>query len=324
MRNLLQYAPNAFRVGTLALCVGNAVLAVAVKVNADTGREGMLNFGRSLLQYVDGQALSRTRTLSLNGAQLKFATGTTNDSVEHVANFYARGCNGRSGGLGEQVQEFLRQADRAQQSTGAAANEIGEIPFTTFKTVADSEGIVFCLDMGAQRVSMAEFLARIRRATETGDLSAVGGFRYVYISRDSTPNARTHVVGYWSDGSASLNLTRMFPVTGDAPGRDVPQLPRPAGLRRTLSAYELGTAYSYNVYEGFTPRARVEEQLRTQLVRDGWTLIPLRHPRTRENLQGQNLLTFERGAANVMYVLGEENGRTSLATFAQEASAILR
>lgn len=324
MRNLLQYAPNAFRVATLALCVGNGVLAVAVKVNADTGREGMLNFGRSLLQYVDGQALARTRTLSLNGAQMRFATGTTTDSVEAAANFYARACNGRSGGLGEQVQEFLQQANRAQASQSGHSEAIGEIPFTTFKTVADSEAIVFCLDMGSQRVSMAEFLARIRRATESGDLSAVGGFRYVYISRDSTPNARTHMVGYWSDGSAALNLLRMFPPSGDAPGRDVPQLPRATGLRRTLSAYELGTAYSYNVYEGHTPRARVEEQLRTQLVRDGWSLIPLRHPRTRENLQGQNMLTFERGGANVMYVLGEEHGRTTLATFAQEATAILR
>ncbi len=324
MRNLLHYAPNAVRVATLALCVGNAVLAVAVKVNADTGREGMLNFGRSLLQYVDGQGLSRTRTLSLNGAQLKFATGTTNDSVETAANFYARACNGRSGGLGDQVHEYLQQAESAQRSLGEAATEVTETPFTTFKTVTDTEAIVFCLDMGSQRVAMAEFLARLRRATETGDLSAVGGFRYVFISRDTAPNARTHMVGYWSDGSGALNLTRMFPPTGDAPGRDVPQLPRPTGLRRTLSAYEVGTAYSYNVYEGRTPRARVEEQLRTQLVRDGWTLIPLRHPRTREALHGENLLTFERGSANVMYVLGEDQGRTSLATFAQEASAILR
>jgi hypothetical protein len=325
MRNLLQYAPNTIRVVALGLVVGNAVIAVTLKATADTSREGLRSLGRSMLRYADGRTMNSVRSLSLNGLETRFATGSTTDSVRQVMDFYAARCREVDGQMSAQVRERLPAGSSgrplpADFDDTVSVNEA----VTMIRFVTDTEGMLVCFDAGRGRVDYVEFINRVRQAVERGDVTGAADFRYVYASRLGAGDRTTHVAGFWTEGSA-INPGRMFPESGDAPGRAVPSLPRPAGLRRTLSAYERGTPYSYSMFAGATPSGQVEQQLRRDLVAQGWTFVPI-NPRGARQVgavrPGEHLLSFERGPANVMFHVTAEGGRTSVVQFSEEASAI--
>ena len=64
---------------------------------------------------------------------------------------------------------------------------------------------------------------------------------------ERSPRGGSRVVTLWSEGS--LDLGRMFPAAGDAPGTDSSVVPRPAGSRRTLSASVEGFPAAIRIYE---------------------------------------------------------------------------
>jgi hypothetical protein len=325
MRNLLRYAPNTIRVVALGLVVGNGVIAVALKAAADTSREGLRSLGRSMLRYSDGRAMSNVRTLSLNGLETRFATGSTTDSVRQVMDFYAAKCREVDGQMSAQVRERVPavSASRGLPADFDDAVSVNEA-VTMIRFVTDTEGMLVCFDAGRERVDYVDFINRVRQAVERGDVTGAADFRYIYASRLGASDRTTHVAGFWTEGSA-INVGTMFPATGDAPGRAVPALPRPSGLRRTLSAYERGTPYSYATFTGTTAPAQVEQQLRRDLVAQGWTYVPF-NPRGARQAgaigAGEHLLSFERGPANVMFHVTSERGQTSVVQFSEEASPI--
>lgn len=317
MKNLMQYVPNTIRVLAVALVVGNAVVAVTLKAAADTSRESLRSFGRSMLRYSDGRTLSNVRTLSLNGMNVRFATGSTPDGVRQVMDYYAAQCRELDGQMSTQV--------RARVATGTMPAELRDNvdvneAVTMMRFVTDREGYLICFDAGRERVDYVEFINRVRQAVERGDVTGAADFRYVYASRLEDSDRSTHVVGMWTERSP-INIGRMFPDSGDAPGRAVPGLPRPQGLRRVLSGYEVGQPYSYSVFTGRTALPVLESQLRRDLVAQGWTHHALRQQRAGMR-PGEMLLSFERGSESVMFHLLHERGETTVTQFSEEGSPI--
>lgn len=325
MRNLLQYAPNTIRVVALALVVGNAVIAVTIKATADTSREGLRSLGRSMLRYSDGRTMANARTLSLNGMNVRFATGSTPDSVRQVMDFYASKCREIDGQMSAQVRARIP----AGPTAGTLPTDLRETvdvneAVTMLRFVTDTEGMLVCFDAGRERVDYVEFINRVRQAVERGDVTGAADFRYIYASRLGRNDRTTHVAGFWTERSP-INVERMFPTAGDAPGREVPSLPRPQGMRRTLSAFERGTPYSYSVFTGRTPAEQLENQLRRDLVAQGWSYVPYNGQAARRVgalPAGERLLAFERGAANVMFHMSAEGGQTSVVQFSEETAPI--
>lgn len=323
MRNLMTYAPNAIRVLAVAFVAGNVTLAVAVKAGADSTREGLRSFGRSVLRYADGRSLNQTRAVSFNGADIRMVTGSTRDSVRQVLDFYAARCREIDGGMSEQV------LDQVQRRTGRRAftlpREVTDTldvnpAGTLIRFTTDTEGMLVCFDAGRQPTSYAQFIQRMVRAVESGNLTGAADFRYVYASRLDTNSESTHVVGFWTENTA-LNIPQMFPTTGDAQGRAVPGLPRPQGLRRVLAAHERGTPYSYTTFLGRTSSAAIEAQLRRDMVSAGWQLLSTR----RSDLQlrpGEHLLNFERGREAVVFHVTHDRGETSVVQLSEEAAPI--
>ncbi|MDP3276819.1 MAG: hypothetical protein Q8Q09_16585 [Deltaproteobacteria bacterium] len=296
---------------------------MAIKAAADTSREGMVAVGRSMLRYSDGRALSQARTLSLNGARLKFSTGSTPDSVRQVIDHYAADCRRNDGQLGEQFRSMLPALRERSQAPAPATPDFAETAdsFTMFRFSGDSEGMLFCFDVGTARMDLREFSRRLEQVAATGDLSKVGNFRYVFASRATPSDRSTHIVGFWGDGSP-VNVTTMFPATGDAPGREVTGAARPTGLRRMFNAYEVGVPYSLSMYSGTVPIGRVEDQLRREMVSNGWQLIPHNHQQA--GRPNERLFVFERQNNNLTYFLNQEEGITQVVQFAEEGSASTR
>lgn len=322
MRNLMTYAPNAIRVLAVAFVAGNITLAVAVKAGADSTREGLRSFGRSVLRYADGRTLGQTRAVSFNGAEIRVTAGATNDSVRQVLDYYAARCREIDGGMSAQVRQRMesrgvRSGTLPREFTDTLdVNEAG----TLLRFTTDTEGMLVCFDAGRQPTDYAQFIQRMIRSVESGNLTGSADFRYVYATRPNPNSTATHVVGFWTENSA-LNVQQMFPSSGDAQGRSVPGLPRPQGLRRVLAAYEHGTPFSYSTFVGRTSSAAIEAQLRRDMVAAGWQVLV--GNRSAMSLRpGEHLLSFERGRESVMFHVTHERGQTSVVQLSEEAAPI--
>jgi hypothetical protein len=251
-----------------------------------------------MMRYADDRAMGPVRRMEINGAQLEFATGTTDDSVRTVLDHYARRCASRSGRVDEQLAEIAHRAN----ANGAPSTGEGQSSLTTIRHSTDNQGYVACLDVGETRLTVEEIQRRVESFVRTGNLTDVGRMRYLYAERSST--GRTRFLGFWTDNE--INVTRMFPTTGDAPGEDPADVPRAPGLRRLLQASEVGEQYSMSIFAGAAPRERVEQHYRTEMPRHGWTLIPMRGGQP--DLRGQSMLTFEKGATTVSLVFDTTSG----------------
>ena len=91
-------------------------------------------------------------------------------------------------------------------------------------------------------------------------------YRYVYAQPGSE---KTVVITVEADGK--VELKKLFPEEGDAPGADAPGVPRPPGARRTLSAREEGSPQQMTLYvtKDKNP-AELEAWYRTRLPDHGW------------------------------------------------------
>jgi hypothetical protein len=79
----------------------------------------------------------------------------------------------------------------------------------------------------------------------------------------------TTLLVFWTEGSAPV--FSVFPKTGDAPGRDPKDLPRPPTSQRMLSAAEQGAPYSITLYRmpNQTPE-QLRQWYRRELETRGW------------------------------------------------------
>jgi hypothetical protein len=153
-------------------------------------------------------------------------------------------------------------ADRIALPKGAAAH------VAVMRNEADGRGMVVCFvdDPNAPALPLVE---RMRALAETSDLSKLGKFRYVFVEPSQGGKGGTHVVTLWSDGE--VNLKRMFPASGDAPGTDSLVAPRPAGSRRTLAASVDGYPASVRIYESLASRESVDRMYEQSLTAKGFT-----------------------------------------------------
>jgi hypothetical protein len=169
--------------------------------------------------------------------------------------------------------------------------------------------------VGDERQGVEGLLARLTAFAESGDLARVGGLRYVYAR---ATDEGTHFLVFHTD--ESLNIYEMFPQTGDAPGRDVPGLPRPEGARRFMSAWEEGDPHAITMYA--TTRQSADELrgwYREALPGAGWTLYEPTEAQLerftqhwseadRRGVRDARALHAEHGDQHVMVVLADDRG----------------
>lgn len=189
------------------------------------------DFGRHLMKYADAAHQTEPSELLLNGASFFFSTGASESSVHDVLEHFHAACLKRGPQLHTLWQDPKLPPDLLKKAE--AARETGILDGVV-RVEGEETGVVACLDTGGEALDSLTLIRRIQGFVETGDASVVGDLRYVMVEKGQVHE--TTFVTAWTDGP--LNLREMFPPEGDAPGMDIPDLPRPEGARRVLSSFQ--------------------------------------------------------------------------------------
>jgi hypothetical protein len=252
-RSLRMAAYSAFAFGILALAASRSVYADV--------REMGLGIGHQLAKLEDltGEAY----LIRFNGMEMRRASAHTAQSAREVLDRYESYCRENPGALGRAMGDIPSALeDRIDRPNDAAMRA------SVVRDEANGRGMVVCFvdEPGAPRQPLVD---RLRALSETGDLSKLGRFRYAFAEPSS--KGGTHVVTFWSDGG--LDVKKMFPAEGDAPGTDSALAPRPAGSRRTLSASVDGYPAAVRIYESRATPEAIERMYDETLKAKGFTKV---------------------------------------------------
>ena len=156
-------------------------------------------------------------------------------------------CHEHSGGLGEAIGKLPSEAH------GTKVPEQMRDPAKWLTVRGDGSdkdfGQISCFTRTDQ-TTLGGFVDRLTRFMATGDVSELGDMRYAVARR--VTDRSTHVLAIWTQGR--FNIADMFPEKGDAPGNDLPEIPRPQESTRLFSADFPGHPYAARIYE--THRSR--------------------------------------------------------------------
>lgn len=287
-----------FKTGRVLLLLGVLHAAIffvcAQSVKADV-EQMLMSLGAEMMRYGQATRQDAPRTLTLNGQALKLSVGSTKDPLADVLDHYENKCINHDGGLSKQQNRAYRKSG---QRLTARQNRLLD---TTLRQDAAEQGFVVCLDSGTNEISWNDWTKRLSRFLQTGNVSEVGQLRYVYAHR---AKRSTTLVTLWAEGP--LNVWEMFPNAGDAPGFDLPNVPRPHGSRRLLSARESGFAQSVNVYG---VKALSGDQLfkfyRHALPKQGWHLTEDPQMKSRPS-HAPHVLLAERDSRMLTIITGTD------------------
>ena len=223
--------------------------------------EQLLDAGQLLMGYANAERQDGARTVLVNGESMHFSTGVTHDSPHTLLEQFTAMCDAHDGGS---VERFTALPAHFGQPHGAALDPV-------YRYETDAGGVIACLDLGEQELSLAELHARVRAFEHSHDMHDIGDVRYAYAQAGGE-DGLTHFVTAWTEGS--FRIDHMVAQRGhDAGGTDLENVPRPPGAYRTMSAAEVGNPDSAVQYAGSSMSGwQLEGYYERALVDAGWTL----------------------------------------------------
>ena len=251
-RTLRMTAYGCFAFGVLGAAAARSVYADVREMGLSTGHE------LAKLEDLTGDGY----LIHVNGADAHRASANTALGVHEVMDRYESYCKSSPGALGRAMQDIPNALiDRIEMPKSSLRSSV-------VRSDNEQSGMIACFVDNPDAPS-ASLAARLTALSRTGDLSELGRFRYAFAERSK--GGSTHVVTFWSD--SELNLQKMFPAQGDAPGTDSALAPRPAGSRRTMSASVDGYPAAVRIYEAAGNRATVAQSVDASLRERGFATM---------------------------------------------------
>lgn len=308
LRQRLYVLRRLLRVTLLAAALAVLVGLLALgRARANLG-EVLVDAGSEMMRFEGATRQDVGRSMLINGARLRMSSGASEATLDEVLDFYEQACRSRAGDLDVLLRRTASAATTAPASSsvlGRIANSLGLGPI--LRTAHGAKGVVACLDVGSESMTLSDWMSRLSRFQETGNVSDVGLLRYVYV--ESTGSG-THLVAFWSEGE--LNVRRMFPGSGDVDGVDPAGVPRPKGSRRILSGWEDGHGESVAVYSNIAMPVRDSVTwYRENLLQGGYQRVPSRSEALEVFQRGDTMLSlvFEADGADRTRVTVLSTGR---------------
>ncbi|MBX3193155.1 MAG: hypothetical protein KF819_39590 [Labilithrix sp.] len=249
--HLVVPSARALRMAAYSLFAFGALAAAASRSVYADAREMGISVGHQLTKLED--LTGAASLVRVNGAELHRASARTPQSTREVLDRYEAHCRKSPGTLGRVMRDIpTALADRIDLSHD------DRLRASIVRDEHDGRGMVVCF-VDDEDASSRGLVEKLRAVVDTGDLSKLGRFRYVFAEPSRSSEGGTHVVTFWCDGE--LNVQKMFPASGDAPGTDSALAPRPAQSRRTLSASVEGYPAAVRVYESSARRPEIERAM---------------------------------------------------------------
>jgi hypothetical protein len=249
--------------------------------------ETILGLGDAMAPYLDDKHTTEApRRFIVNGQRLWVAVGHTAHQPARVASWYAD----RYHESGEALGQIARSLP------GAPPPPPTELTFGD-----DANGGLVAFDMG--KPSALELVRRFHAFVRTRRLGELGQMRLVRWSRE--PDGGTRFLTAWTDKRFALD--RLMPPPGtDVEGGDLPDVARPAGMRRVLALEEAGRPYHTRVYEGSGGISSVAAELTAVMRARGWSGDDAAAARTSAgDDDGSVQLRFSRDGRTVRYSIAE-------------------
>jgi hypothetical protein len=270
------------RASCVTACLAAAILACLLSTAKARLGESLIEFGEQLTLSTGGTLSSGTSHFVINGLEFNRLTSTTPLSVKQALDRLNGFCQQRAGVRGP--DDLLTASTTGTPEPLALGG--------SYRHEAENAGVLACIDTGGP-LSVPELTTRLKDFARTGNLSSVGRLRYVLARREKSV---TSILALWTDGDAPI--LHLFPKAGDAPGRDIPDVPRPENSERVLSAWQPGVPYALTVYRSRgSSIPALSHWYEAQLTQHGWRVIPARAPDTLIAQQGTRTLIVRSATA---------------------------
>jgi len=279
----------------LVLCILAAVSCwCLVRVARAELAEAALTAGHALSRLAPPE--SETHRLRLNGEVLHLFVETVDLSMAVVLARAEAACR-----AGTVAAEGVGSAGGGGVvSRGGLRQPLSSWPLLRHQT--PRYGLVACV-LSTEPDGPDDHITRLRRFGETGDLAALGQFRYVYARRLGSDRVLRLVV--YNPGH--FRMRRLVPEEGkDAVGEDLDGVPRPQDAVRLLTARIENSDHELVVYRAAGPAPRMLDRYSLRLTTQGWEELALPEP-AREQARA-----YQHDVADLMVFAAQLDSATAL------------
>jgi len=253
--------------------------------------------GLELLQRIGPALVGPPEVALINGQRMSLASKLTPLSVDQVVERFGEHCREHSAGLAAEIAA-LPKGMAALEKLPAELRDPSR--WLSSETIASDHkaGQIACIARKDSGGGLGGLVKRVLAFTESGDLAEIGDARYVVARRDDA-SGQTHVLAMWTEGK--FNIPEMFTNSGDAPGSDSRDVPRPPEARRVLSAELAHRAYSIRMYDTQRSNEEVLSYYERELTPRGFLGHPLPYGSAELDLN-DHVRAFSKGGAAVIIV----------------------
>jgi hypothetical protein len=191
------------------------------------------------------------------------STAESDEPVKTVLDRFQANCDSHPGAMKDLVDDVV--AKKALAASGKDANTL-----TTQRedTPNKDAGTVLCMAGSGGKVDWKDAFHAFQ---QTGDLSNIGNLRYVYAQK--MKSGRTSIRTVWTDGHFNFYAVMPQDKTGDAPGSDAANVPRPDHARRIFTAEAANDQYAARYYETDDEAADALAAYDHKMDALGWEMI---------------------------------------------------
>jgi hypothetical protein len=286
-----------FRAGLYVAFVGCVFGAIQVRSARAEVRDRTLELGREMFQLAHATTHDVNK-ISFNGQSIWLGTSMSKDDVKTIMQRYEALCS----------QNRAQSADE-WRSLGEKADASLDKKFLTTGMLRsgdnDNEGAIVCFTKTS--TSKSTLREAVETFGKTGDLGAFGSLRYAYVKK--TDSGRSHVLTAWTD--EKFNIASVLPQEGvDSPGNEIPEVPRPPGTVRVVTARLEGTPFGVNTYEGTDGPEKVIAWYDDEMRKQGWQSFDPEIEQNPENVDHERPVKvhlYEKGGV-VLTIASRPNG----------------
>lgn len=260
---ITKHVASAVRAGAYAFVAATAVGAFSIhKAHAALGEKG-LTLGEDLASL--SSVLQDANTITINGQRIHLATGVTTKGRAEILDDFVASCK-KNAPPDTQVWNTLPDPEDPNPKA------IESMPI--YREEKGNRGLALCIAPTASTPKRS-FQDALNAFFETGEMSELGRFRYVYVTEGKTGSA---VVSAYTD--EKFNISALAPEnddgTADRTGSDPQVMLRPADGVRLLSASVEGLPYRAYAYHTHTSVQATMEAYDAQMHAAGW--VSVEHP----------------------------------------------